>query len=272
MPVKPLDRIAAVIESELRGPVKAVAFVLAYRDGNAGLGCFVSVPRLARESGLSERSVRNALRTLQERGLIEVHHTPGKGSARRIFPDRVKAWTPAPRAPLQEMPPAGDAGDPGTSCTPPLQEVPPTPAGGAAKQERNRKGTGKEQEALTLLAPVEVLSAANEWEELHAAYRKLPGTKRLQGPGKGLGRNLQRLLDVHGLQDAEVMLQWMAYATGCPKAEQLEESGHRTLATVGREAHVEAYWIHVARWVKRGKPGLPDGRKPPRRRRILNAR
>ena len=121
---------------------------------------------------------------------------------------------------------------------------------------------------LTLLSPPAKPEGPTDWQRLNTLYASLPGCKSLQSPTKGLGKNLQRMLDVHGLQDAEIMLQWMAYATGCAKADSLSESGHRVLSTVGRAEHVEGYWPHVHRWAALGKKGLPDGR--PKRKRFMN--
>lgn len=79
----PLDRWRAVMESGLRGSERAVMVALAYRDG-CGSGCWASQATLALDAGMSDRSVRSALRLLEARGLIEAGDRTGRTVRYRV--------------------------------------------------------------------------------------------------------------------------------------------------------------------------------------------
>jgi hypothetical protein len=101
-----------------------------------GTNAWPSNSRLQRDTGLSERAIRGALRSLEQKGALTVDVAAGPRGTNRYS---VTLTPPAGDAPRQEMPPApaapprqempptpaGDAGDPGTTCPPPRQEVPP---------------------------------------------------------------------------------------------------------------------------------------------------
>lgn len=95
--------------------------------------CFPSVRRICKDTILAERAVRNALRSLEESGYIEVIKKDGKVNIYRLIgvPDRHSdpgtSCTPASNAPLHQVPntPAFNAPHPGTSCRTPRHQVPP---------------------------------------------------------------------------------------------------------------------------------------------------
>lgn len=105
-------------------PERLVLVALA-NHANSGGTCWPSVGRLVAMTCLGERTVRAKLQSLRARGEISITQRDGTSSLYTL--------TPAGDAPLQEMHPAGDADPSGSTCTLPLQEVHPTPAGGAPK-------------------------------------------------------------------------------------------------------------------------------------------
>lgn len=62
----------AVMALKLRGPVKAVLFVLARRVSDKTGRCWPSLNRLAEDSGFSRRLVTNAIAELQAVGVLNV--------------------------------------------------------------------------------------------------------------------------------------------------------------------------------------------------------
>lgn len=124
--MSPLEAIDAVLASNLTGAAKAVALVVARRDGDRG--CFVSMERLAREAGVSERGARKALRELEGLGVVVTEHVPGKGSVRRLVAHHCHVPirpTPEHSAPRNHVPPEPSSPHPGTQCRTPRNPVPP---------------------------------------------------------------------------------------------------------------------------------------------------
>ncbi|MFV3289142.1 helix-turn-helix domain-containing protein [Pseudomonas sp. NY11955] len=111
---------------------KAVLISLADNANDDGV-CWPSVATIGSRTCLSERAVRNALRWLEEAGLMKSHQRFGRSTWYTL--------TPAAYAPGTICPPAPDA-------PPPRQEMPPTPAPDAPHPgtscPQNRKGTIKE--------------------------------------------------------------------------------------------------------------------------------
>lgn len=104
--------MSAVFELEGMSPThKLILLCLADHADDAGR-CYPSVSRLVKKSGLSERAVRKNVRELEAAGLLRIEENAGPKGC------NVYHVTPAPRAPLHEMPPAPDAPPPCTTCTP----------------------------------------------------------------------------------------------------------------------------------------------------------
>lgn len=115
-------------------------------DSASSRGCDESVPRMAEGCGMSERRAQLALRVLVRTGLLKAQERVGATTIYRTTqpdawtpPDQVddirqairsgspSSTTPAPDAPpTQDVPPAPDAGEGRTTCT-------PTPAPDAPK-------------------------------------------------------------------------------------------------------------------------------------------
>lgn len=86
--------------------------------------CWPSVVRIARESGMSERKVREVINGLEESGHIEVVRSPGRRTNVYRLP-----LNPAQRAGLKPSNPARNTGlgasQPCTTRIPTLHSVPP---------------------------------------------------------------------------------------------------------------------------------------------------
>lgn len=66
--------LAWAFDQDLRNPDKCVLIALAYRDSHdEPHGCFPSIPRIARDCGISERTVQRCLINLESLGLIKRH-------------------------------------------------------------------------------------------------------------------------------------------------------------------------------------------------------
>lgn len=121
---------------ELPAVAKFVLVSLADQANDQGV-CWPSIATLASRTSYSVRAVQNALRWLQDRGLLEVEIGAMKANRYTLHVERYRretcsrldaaggglegteaTQTPAPRAPLQEV-------HPRTTCTPPPQEVHP---------------------------------------------------------------------------------------------------------------------------------------------------
>lgn len=103
---------------------KAVLISLADNANDEGV-CWPSIAKIGVRTCLSERAVRNALRWLEESGLLVSNQRSGRSTYYTICPGNFDPGT--------KCPPAPDAPLPGTACPPPRQEMPPTPASGAPR-------------------------------------------------------------------------------------------------------------------------------------------
>jgi hypothetical protein len=224
---------------------------------------FPGRPALQRRWGWGDKRIRTFLRCNNPtQGPARVQLGSSRGPARvqpGSSPDSVEA-----EESIEKVHPGSSRGparvQPGSSRGP--QRV-----GIEKREERREKREEVSSEAdappvLELVEPVvtpDKPEPQDDWVTLNERYASLPDCKPIRKRAGELGRNLQRLIDYHGLDDAWLMLQWMAYGRGCPKLESLGEGGHRTLKTIGREAHVEQYWTFVSAWRARGSPGLSSG-------------
>jgi hypothetical protein len=108
---------------DLSATEKVVAVRLADHAGPDGDNAYPSLERLSLDTGLCERSVRNALRHLESRGVIALQEKKGpKGTNRYVV--NLRRGVPQAIKGGQEMPPAGDA---------PRQEIPSGGAGDSTK-------------------------------------------------------------------------------------------------------------------------------------------
>jgi hypothetical protein len=118
---------------------KLVLISLADQANDEGI-CWPSIESLMRRTGLSERAVRNNLRNLEADRLLRTSARKGSSNWYTLTPDAFEA-TPAPGAPLLQMPPtpAPGAPHPGTTCPPGGQQVPPEPSVNPQGTIRNPK-------------------------------------------------------------------------------------------------------------------------------------
>ena len=70
--------MAAAWEIELPTPEKMVLLILCDHANDDGV-CWPSVATMGRKSGLSERTIQRALKSLSDDGLFAFKDTPGKG-------------------------------------------------------------------------------------------------------------------------------------------------------------------------------------------------
>ncbi|MBD8492986.1 helix-turn-helix domain-containing protein [Pseudomonas syringae] len=111
---------------------KSVLISLADNANDEGV-CWPSIATICMRTCLSERAVRNAIRWLEESGLLKSDQRFGRSTWYTV--------TPARYAPGSKCPPAPDA-------PPPRHQMPPTPAYGApnpgTRCPQNHNGTVKE--------------------------------------------------------------------------------------------------------------------------------
>lgn len=67
----------AILDSELRSTERLVALVLSTHMDRHGASCYPSLTTIARESGVSRRTVLRALAALELAGLLSVMHRQG---------------------------------------------------------------------------------------------------------------------------------------------------------------------------------------------------
>lgn len=164
---------------------KAVLFDLADRANDSG-ECYPSVARIANDTELSERAVRDALRALESAGLIRSSARSGTST---IYTLTLRT-TAGGAAPATHSAPASDAEGQETPPTPaggadlPRQDVPPTPAPAAPKpsmnHQLNHQGTptnGVGKPARTTIGMTELMAEgveqqhAEDWLTVRKAKR-----------------------------------------------------------------------------------------------------
>lgn len=222
--------------SGLKAAQKSVLHALSFRaqliDGH--FECWPSQPRLASESGCSERGLRNQLSKLIELDLLTAH-----AGLRRSTTYRIRFDVMATR---QNLPPGTDchpadsathpaklATQPGTDCHPTRQDLPPNDTGTAqgtiqerlntqavqktVKSKRKRKASCLSQmEACAIEPPAELQEALPEYWSAFVKWssgRCRPGTRWRNEPQQVVDFHLKMLrfheqgLDVmRGLSDA----------------------------------------------------------------------
>lgn len=125
---------------------KAVLVSLADQANDQGV-CWPAVGSICRRTCLSERAVQNAIKWLQDSGVLMLRREQGRATTYQLNPEAFGKATPdlftapARRAPPQQVRPR-------TSCTTPPQQVHPAPAAGAGDPRtsctQNHKETTKE--------------------------------------------------------------------------------------------------------------------------------
>jgi hypothetical protein len=116
-----------------------------------GEGTWVGQKTIADELGISERTVRDAVKKLDQVGAIECRPRPGRSNVYKVK----SAWVPADpgktrpgrKSKTTSPTPAESASDPGNICRTPRQNLPHTPAESAA--ETDVKNYTQEVEART---------------------------------------------------------------------------------------------------------------------------
>lgn len=116
---------------------KAVLISLADNANDEGV-CWPSLARISERTCLSERAVRNALRWLEEVGLLLTHQRNGRSAYYTVSPSSYDPGT--------KCPPEQDAPHPGISCPPPRHQMPDTPAPGAPRTVIEPKGEPTENQ------------------------------------------------------------------------------------------------------------------------------
>ena len=125
-----------------------------------GEGTWVSQKTIADELGISERTVRDAVKKLEQVGAIGCQSRPGQSNLYKVK----RGWLPTDpgnirrgkRSKTTAPPPAESAGDPGNIRRTPRQYSPHTPAESAA--ETDTKNYTQEAEARTDQVPPPVAS------------------------------------------------------------------------------------------------------------------
>lgn len=158
--------------SASRGPARLVLLAIADNAHDDGAQAWPSITTLVRKTGLAERTVQAAIKTLAKLGELDVEHNAGP---RCVNLYRVLMTTPAGDAPPQEMHPAGDAGvqeahpTPAGDAPPPPQEMHPEPS---VEPSRNRRPSPTAREP----AVVQVIPTAQTFIAAYVdAYRAKAG-------------------------------------------------------------------------------------------------
>ena len=118
-----------VLEWRLPPAAKAVLLVLAHRTNDRSGRCDPSVAGLMTATGLKERAVRYALKELENLGAVTIARRSGFRSAFIIPANPCTTCTPAPHAPLHQMPE-------------PLHQMPGTPAPHAPEHNIDHRRDG----------------------------------------------------------------------------------------------------------------------------------
>lgn len=158
---------------------KLVLVALADRADEIGL-CWPSITDLAKRTCLSERAVRNAIRTLEAASIVATETRDGHSSRYRLSIGNIAE-------PRHEMPgldgepveatPAPDAGGGGTTCRGGRHEMPGTPARRAPEPSRTTIEPSGNRQAKEIDLP--------DWLPLDAwaDWCRHKGKKWGQGPG-----------------------------------------------------------------------------------------
>jgi hypothetical protein len=122
--------MSIVWELDLSPSEKLVLLALADQASDEGRQCWPSVARIVQRCGLAERTVRQVLGALEDRGHLTRHHRDGNSTHYRVHPRRPR--TPAAAALRRELPvtPAAAAGKSSGTVKP--KTIPP-PAGRASR-------------------------------------------------------------------------------------------------------------------------------------------
>jgi DNA-binding transcriptional MocR family regulator len=100
--------LAWAFDQDVRNPEKSVLIALAYRDNHdEPHGCWPSIPRIAKDCGISQRTVQRSLYSLESLGLI---HRRGR-SHKSTFYFMPLAWV------------VSESHHPGVTQSPPLVSV-----------------------------------------------------------------------------------------------------------------------------------------------------
>ncbi|MBD1590236.1 helix-turn-helix domain-containing protein [Pseudomonas sp. C2L12B] len=146
--------ISACWDFQMSPVQKSVLISLADQANDDGV-CWPSADTISTRTCLSERAIRNAMTWLESAGVLKRSARNGRSTVYCITPSNFNPdATPAPRAA-----PASGAGNPGTSCPPPRQEMPVTPAPGAPIiiKEPSKEPSGNRKAANGAFGPTQML-------------------------------------------------------------------------------------------------------------------
>lgn len=132
----------------------SVVFYLCMRADNQTHTCWPSEKTMARECGMSPRTVRNALRSLEDKKLVRVekHYELSCNGLNRQTSNHYYI--------LLFENSAGDSSPEGIICTPPRQEMPPPEAGGAGEINKTISNITKSN----IIKSIELRPAETEME------------------------------------------------------------------------------------------------------------
>jgi hypothetical protein len=154
-----------------------------------GDGTWVGQKTIADELGISERTVRDAIKKLERVGAIKCQVRPGLSHLYTVN----KAWLPTDsvdirrgkRSKVTASTPAESAGDPGNICRTPRQNLPHTPAESAAETETNNYT--QEAEARTDWVPPPAASEKPlSWPTSEATQEEPPGSLAEKTPPRSV--------------------------------------------------------------------------------------
>lgn len=81
--------LAWAFDQELNNPEKSVLIALAYRDNHdEPHGCYPSIPRIAKDCGISERTVQRSIAFLESKKLVRLHRRDNRST----FYSMPSAW------------------------------------------------------------------------------------------------------------------------------------------------------------------------------------
>src|ERR1700722_7466841 len=122
--------LAWAFDQDIASPAKAVLIAMAYRDNHdEPHGCYPSIPRIARDCGISTRTAQNCIRYLEGRRLITSRPRPNKST----FYSMPLAWV------VQDVHQGGAPRAPGV-----VQDVHPEPKGLTVSEPKREPGLRKQ--------------------------------------------------------------------------------------------------------------------------------
>lgn len=217
----------AVYSSRSKGTAKLVLMVIAECASPDGTGAWPAVRTIAKRGGVSVRTARRSIRTLEALGELAVESRPGATHLFRVVMDPGQIDRP----PVKLTAPPGQIGrtTPARLTAKPLKEP-------SLNQKKRASGAG------------------NGFQEWLDHYRETTGRTTVRGSKPARDSFAARLRDGYTLDDLK------AATVGCHGDAFLREGGHDVPETILRASRVERY-IQLAR-----RPTQQDREKLARQR------